>query len=68
MIDLTNFNSNNNIIIKKSKKDKYLGGKKLTKDYNNFIGSKKYSIYHFSSSKKLMSDKTFLKNGRKFLH
>jgi hypothetical protein len=45
-------NSANNLTIKKIKKNKYLGYNKLIKDYNSFVGCKKYSVYHILSVSK----------------
>ena len=45
-------NKNNYTIIKKNKNEKYLGKKKLVKEYNIFIGNKKYSIYRILQLKK----------------
>jgi hypothetical protein len=45
-------NSTNNLTIKKIKKNKYLGYNKLIKDYNSFVGCKKYSVYHILSVSK----------------
>ena len=49
-IDSTNYDNNNKIIIQNNKNNKYLGKKRLIKDNDYFVGSKKYNIYHFLSN------------------
>jgi len=49
-MDSINYDNNNKIFIQSSKNNKYLGKKRLIKDNNFFVGSKKYNIYHFLSN------------------
>jgi len=62
-IDSINYDNNNKIIIENNKNNKYLGKKRLIKDNNFFVGSKKYNIYHFLSN---IKKNNFTKTERHF--
>ena len=52
---------NKNIFIRKKRNEKYLGDKKLMKIYN-YLGCKKYNVYHFLLSNKKKINEGYNKN------